>query len=155
MMRLRAGVVSAALMLSAVPDARAEGAPPVVSKTVAVIGPTIIAVLPPQVQHQRDPGDTEAAAHVQFALEDSTTCLGTRRMTTELVFADQVVIRDQASTHTIPIKDLGQGVGAVLVEPGRKATVVHTKVGPSALRHLLLGAAADYWGEQACSQINE
>jgi hypothetical protein len=127
-MRLRAWVVSVALIGAALPDGKAEGTPSIVHKTMAITGPTIIAVLPSEVQQQQDPGDTEAMAHVQFALEDTNKCLGAGRVRLDLVFADQVIIQDRASTQTILVRDLGQGVGAVLVEPGREAKVVSTRL---------------------------
>jgi hypothetical protein len=89
-------------------------------------------------------------AHVQFALEDTNKCLGAGPVRLALVFADQVIIQDRVSPQTIRLTDLGQGGGAVLVEPGREAKVVSTKVGPSVLQHLLPAAAFGYWGEPAC-----
>jgi hypothetical protein len=128
----------------------AQPSVPMVVKSVQIKGSTIVAFLPPAVESQRDEADIEALAHVRFALADAIKCLAPRRVVVELVFADKVVLRERRSAQSMSVAQLGQGVGAVLVEPGRKPQEVFTEIGPSTLLHLLPNAVDRYWDAPAC-----
>jgi hypothetical protein len=124
-------------------------AEPVV-RTVPVAGPTIIAFVPSEVRDQKDEGSIEGVAHVQFAMQDTAKCLGTKQVKFEFEFADTIVLKSGNQSTTIQVGSLGQGFGAVLAEPGRQAKVVFTEIGPSTLLYLLPRAAAEYWHVEAC-----
>jgi hypothetical protein len=123
---------------------------PVVTKSVSLEGPTIIAFLPPGIEKQKDDGAIEASAHVSFALEDTHKCLAPKYVKIATVFADRIIVRDGASNRVFVVKGLGQAVGAILLEPKREGKVIYTTAGPSTLMHLLPAAAWEYWHVPKC-----
>lgn len=119
---------------------------------MAISGPTLVAFLPPEAGQPGVEGAGEALAHVGFALADTRRCLGTKAVRFETVYADRVTVQGAHGQQTFEVRNLGQGVGAVLAEPGRPATVIHTEVGPSSLAHQLPQAAFEYWRVPACKR---
>ena len=66
--------------------------------------------------------------------------------------APALVLRDGGKTETIALADLGQGIGAVIVEPGRPAAVVYVTVGASSLQYQLPQAVFAYWRIPGCKR---
>lgn len=130
----------------------ADQKPKTVDARVEIAGPTIIAFLPVEAEQAGYEGAAEAVAHVRFALADTRQCLGGKMVQTTTVFADRLTIRDGAKQRTIELGKLGQGIGAVLAEPGRPENIVYTEVGASSLQYLLPQAAFEYWQQAACKR---
>lgn len=137
-----------------VASAQASGGPSTLARPVtvqvSVSGPTIIAFLPPEASQPDVEGAGEAVAHIRFAIADTRRCMGVKAVRFEIVYADRVVVKAAHVQQTFDVGSLGQGIGALLAEPGRPATVVHTEVGPSSLAHRLPQAAFEYWRLVAC-----
>lgn len=123
-----------------------------VTKSVAVKRPMIVAFVPSEFEKSEDHGADEAAAHLRFAVEDTYKCLSPKKLDVTLLYADRITLKNGRSSETIPVHTLGQSVGALLVEPGRSATVVFSVEGPSTLTYLLPRAASKYWNAKACEQ---
>jgi hypothetical protein len=121
-----------------------------VASEARISGPTVIAFVPSEVQGQEDDGSTEGIAHTRFALQDTAKCLGSKKVKFQFLFVDRLVVRNGSKRTTFEVGQLGQGFGAVLVEPGRPAKVVYSVDGPSTLQFLLPQAAFEYWHVQAC-----
>lgn len=119
---------------------------------IVLAGPTIIAFLPADAQQAELEGAAEAVAHVGFALADTRQCLGSLPVLMKTVYASRLTIGDGAAERTIELARLGQGIGAVLAEPGRPERTVHTEIGASSLQRLLPQAAHEYWGQPACKR---
>jgi len=120
--------------------------------TVHVTEPTVIGYAPSDTQSQRDDGSVEGIAHTRFALEDTNACLGRGRASFQFVFADRIVVVNGKQSASLQVNKMGQGFGAVLVQPGRKPKVVFAEQGPSTLQYLLPNAASAYWAEPKCKQ---
>ena len=122
----------------------------VVVSEAKISGPTIIAFVPSEVQGQKDDGAIEGVAHTNFALQDTAKCLGSKKVEFQFLFVDRLVVRNGTTRTTFEVGQMGQGFGAILVEPGRPAKVVYSEDGPSTLQFLLPRAAFEYWHAQAC-----
>ena len=121
-------------------------------RKIRVTRPTIIAFLPPAVQDQRDRGATEAVAHVGFALEDTQKCLAKRPLDYRLIYADRLQVTLDGRRHAFELNKMGQGVGAILLAPGKAPRQIHTTIGPSTLMYMLPTAAAEYFGAPPCDK---
>jgi hypothetical protein len=139
----------AALILSAV---AASGHAAQEIFTFHITEPSIVGYAPSDTRSQSDEGSIEGVAHTRFALEDTSACLGQGMVKFELVFADQIIVVDGNQKFTLQVDKLGQGFGAVLMEPGREPKVVFAEEGPSTLQYLVPDAASVYWGEPRCKQ---
>ncbi len=121
-----------------------------VARSVKIDGPTIIAFAPPSVETATDEGSAEAIAHLQFALDDISRCASSRKIKVVILYADAIEMHDSAGARSLAVNRFGQGIGGVLVAPGRQPRVVASKEGPSMLQQLLPEAVAAYWGVEAC-----
>jgi hypothetical protein len=70
----------------------------------------------------------------------------------QTIYAKRLTIVDGAAGRTVELSALGQGIGAVLAEPGRPERTVHTGIGASSLQYLLPQAAFEYWRQPACKR---
>lgn len=143
--------LGSALAVSASVDA-ADGR--LVVHEAKISGPTIIGFVPSEVQGQKDDGAIKGIAHTQFALNDAAKCLGNKKVKVHFVFADRLLARSSTKRITFEVAQLGQGFGAILVEPGRPAKVVYSEDGPSTLQFLMPRAAFEYWHAQACKDAS-
>jgi hypothetical protein len=126
---------------------------PWVTEHVHVKRPMIVAFLPSEVARLRDTevGASEAAAHVEFALADTRSCLKRVRVETRVVFAEELIIQQDGRSRRVKIPtDAGKTVGAYLLAPGRQPCVVYATAGPSSLTLLLPAAAGQYFDVPAC-----
>lgn len=139
------------LLVSFHVDAFAAG---LVQKETSISGPTIIAFAPPETQEQKDEGSIEGVAHTQYAVQDTAQCLSPKKVAFQFWFADRLVIRSDKSRSQFEVGQLGQGFGAILIEPGRSAKVVHSEDGPSTLNWLLTQAAFEYWHAKGCKNVD-
>ena len=122
------------------------------SRTVAIAHPMIIAFAPPAVKRASDPASTSALAHLEYAVSDTVSCLKPASIAVANIYADRITLKNGSASESIALRGKGQAIGALLVEPGRKAQVVFSEVGPSALQLLLPQAASHYWNVKACAR---
>ena len=113
---------------------------------------SIFAFVPPEVKGSKEDGDIEAAAHLGFAIQDTLKCLQPMKPKVKYLYADKIILKNGTNSQFIDVHNLGQAVGAVLVEPGKKAQTVYSVDGPSTLIFLLPKAASEYWHVKACEQ---
>lgn len=146
---MRTLLLLAALLLDACAPAIA-----ITPKTqqVDVRARSIIAFAPSELKDSQEEGAIEAVAHLRFAVEDTYKCLQPMKLSVSIYFADRIALRTGKSRDLLQVHQLGQAVGAVIVEPGRKPEVIYSTDGPSTLQYLLPQAAAKYWGIKACEQ---
>jgi hypothetical protein len=149
-MRVTAPNLLAAMALIALADV-ALPAPRHV-ESVRVTGPTLVAFFPYEFKDSNDEGAIEGAAHLGFAIEDTIKCLQPKKVKVYFLYADVVVLTGTHVQERFAVHRLGQGVGAVLVEPSQKGKVVFSVEGPSTLQFLLPQAAAQYWNAAACRE---
>ncbi|WP_418320000.1 hypothetical protein [Piscinibacter sakaiensis] len=147
-------VLASAACKGPAPPAATPAAPAVAlaETRIDLGGPTLVAFLPPDAQQPGVEGAAEAVAHVGFAMADTRQCLGDKPVSMTTVFADRLTINEGGNLRTIELDRLGQGIGAVLAEPGRADHIVKVEVGASSLSHLLPQAAFDYWQQAACKR---
>ena len=131
----------------------AEAAPRLVQKKTTVSGPTVIAFAPSEVEGQKDDGSVEGVAHTQYAMQDTAKCLRPKKVAFQFWFADRLVVRSGKMTTTFEVGKLGQGFGAILIEPGRPPKVVYSTDGPSTLQFLLPQAAFELWHVKGCKDV--
>lgn len=131
------------LWLLCVSSALAQAAE--VRRTLVVSGPTLVAFVPPGLFVSNQEGAGEAAAHLQFAVADTLKCVPTVSPKVIWIDADVIVLRNGKETETLRVDKHEQDIGGVLVAPGRKARIVTSPVGPSALIQFLPEAAQAYW----------
>ena len=112
----------------------------------------IVAFLPPDVRTAKDDGSANAASHLQFAVDDTIKCLKPKTVRVKLVYADRLELRNGPESQVFVVRKLGQAVGAIVVEPGKKGRAVFSEVGPSTLQLLLPQAASEYWHTPSCAQ---
>jgi len=117
---------------------------------VVITAPTLIAFAKPGLRDARDEASSEALAHLAFAVEDTKRCALPEHAKVEIIYADIFIVRNGAMTQAFSTSANGHELGAVLVEPGRKARLVIAEVGPSALVQMLPEAAAKYWNLPSC-----
>lgn len=129
-------------------SARAGPRAPV--QIVKVTGPVVIGFAPLEVDGQKDDGSIEGVAHTNFALQDTVKCLRPKKVKVEFWFADTIMLVDKGQRATFATSKMGQGFGAILVQPGRKAKVVFSENGPSTLQWLLPNAAFEFWNAPRC-----
>ena len=122
------------------------------TEAVEVHDRVIIAFVPLSFKAAADDGAIEGAAHLRFAVEDTYKCLQPMKVLVKFLYADRVSVRNGVKSQVLLVHGMGQAVGAILVEPGRKAVVVFSVDGPSTLQYLLPQAAAKYWQVKACEQ---
>jgi hypothetical protein len=122
------------------------------TQPVEVRSRSIIAFAPTELEGSVNEGAIEAVAHLRFAVEDTFKCLQPMKLSLRFYFADRIALRTANGSELLQVHKLGQAVGAVIVEPGRKPQVIYSVEGPSTLQHLLPNAAAKYWGIKACVQ---
>ena len=127
--------------------------PRLVLKETTVSGPTIIAFAPSEVEGQKDDGSIEGVAHTQYAMQDTAKCLRPKKVAFQFWYADRLVVRSGTKTTSFEVGKLGQGFGAILIEPGRKTKVVYSKDGPSTLQFLLPQAAFELWHAEGCKDV--
>ena len=132
-------------------DAFAAGS---VKKETSIFGPTIITFAPPETEGQKNDSSIEGVAHTQYAMQDTAKCLRPKKVAFQFWFADRLVIRSGKTRIKFEVGQLGQGFGAVLIEPGRSAKVVHSEDGPSTLKWLLPHAAFEYWHAKECESVD-
>lgn len=130
---------------------------PAIAKTlttqqVEVRGRMIIAFAPSALNGAEDDGAIEAVAHLRFAVEDTYKCLQPMKPVVHFYYADRIAMRTGKSLGLLQVHKLGQAVGAVIIEPGRRPEVIYSTDGPSTLQVLLPQAAAKYWGIKACEE---
>ena len=123
--------------------------PAVVEVQRTITGPTLLAFLPPDARDATREGAAEARSHLRFALADTQRCLGAKPVRLETVFADRLLLRDADRVQVFTPDPMGLGMGAVLIEPGRRGSMVQSLVGAS-LPYQLQQAAFDYWRVPAC-----
>ncbi len=124
-----------------------------VQKETTVSGPTIIAFAPSEVEGLKDGGSIEGVAHTQYAMQDTAKCLSPKKVAFQFWFADRLVVRSGTKSTTFEVGKLGQGFGAILIDPGRPPKVVYSKDGPSTLQFLLPQAAFELWHAKACKDV--
>lgn len=139
--------IIAVLLACLMADVAAAGE---VSRTVEIDAATLIAFAPPLTREADDEGSVEALAHLQFAVEDTRKCALPRKIAVTLVHADVIVLRNGATSESVPVHAMGQAIGGILVEPGKAPRVVVSQDGPSTLQELLPAAAATYWHAEGC-----
>lgn len=122
------------------------------TQSIEVRDPSVIAFVPSELDGSQDEGSIEAVAHLRFAVEDTIKCLRPKRLTVHFYYADRISLRNGKANDLLQVHQLGQGVGAILVEPGRRAQVIYSVEGPSTLLYLLPQAAAKYWGGRSCDE---
>jgi hypothetical protein len=131
----------------------AAATPRLAQKKTTASGPTIIAFAPSEVEGQKDDGSIEGVAHTQYAMQDTAKCLRPKKVAFQFWFADRLVVRSGNSTTTFEVWKLGQGFGAILIEPGRPPKVVYSTDGPSTLQFLLPQAAVEFWHAKGCKDV--
>jgi hypothetical protein len=131
----------------------AQAGPHKAVRTVKVTGPVVIGFAPLDVEGQKDDGSIEGVAHTNFALQDTDKCLRPKKVKFEFWFADTIVLLDGGHRTTFTTNKMGQGFGAILVEPGRKAKVVFSENGPSTLQWFVPNAAYEYWNASGCKDV--
>ncbi len=146
---MRTLLMLAALQLALCPPAIAKSPE---TQQVEVRARSIIAFAPSDLKDSEEEGAIEAVAHLRFAIEDTYRCLQPMKLTISFYYADRIALRAGKRRELLQVHQLGQAVGAVIVEPGRKPEVVYSTDGPSTLQYLLPQAAAKYWGIKACEQ---
>ena len=122
------------------------------TQPVDVRSRAIIAFAPSELRDSQADGAIEAVAHLRFAVEDTFKCLQPMKLSLSFYYADRIALRTAKGRELLQVHKLGQAVGAVIVEPGRRPEVIYSVEGPSTLQHLLPNAAAKYWGIKACEQ---
>jgi hypothetical protein len=122
------------------------------TQQVEVRARSIIAFAPSKLKDSKEDGAVEAVAHLRFAVEDTYRCLQPMKLSVSFFYADRIALRTGKTSEILQVHQLGQAVGAVIVEPGRKPEVIYSTDGPSTLQLLLPQAAAKYWGLKACEQ---
>lgn len=122
------------------------------TESVEVRDRTIIAFVPPELKKAQDDGSIEAAAHLSYAVEDTYKCLQPMKLSVKFLYADRVALRNGSNSEVLQVHRMGQAVGAILIEPGRKALAIYSVEGPSTLQYLLPQAASKYWLTKACEQ---
>lgn len=127
-------------------------APQLHTEVVRITGPTIVAFVPSEFKDSQEESSIEGSAHLRFAVEDTLKFLKPRQPQVHLLYAEVVSVQNGAASERIAAHRLGQSVGALLVEPGRKSKVVYSVDGPSTLLYLLPQAAYGYWGAKGCEQ---
>lgn len=142
-----------AILASAPYLGSAQAGPRAPVQTVQVTGPVVVGFAPLEVRGQKDEGSIEGVAHANFALQDTAKCLRPKKVKIEFWFADTIVLVDGGRRATFATSKMGQGFGAILVEPGRKAKVVFSEQGPSTLQWLLPTAAFEYWNAPGCKDV--
>lgn len=122
------------------------------TQQVDVLTRSIIAFAPSDMKGSQEEGAAEAVAHLRFAVEDTYQCLQPMKLHVSFHYADRIAVRTGKRRELLQVHQLGQAVGAVIVEPGRRPQVIYSTDGPSTLQYLLPQAAAAYWGITACEQ---
>ena len=128
------------------------GAKTLKTETIVVRERTIVAFVPPEVRTARDDGSINAAAHLSYAVEDTLKCLQPMKLSVKFLYADRIALRNGGNLEVLQVHQMGQAVGAFLIEPGRKAQTIYSVAGPSTLQYLLPRAASKYWLVKACKQ---
>jgi hypothetical protein len=122
-----------------------------ITRTFQVTGPTIIGFLPPEIENGGANGEDEAIAHVLFALDDTAVCLRRyRALKMQTIFADRLIVRDGAKSHTV-VLNKGQGIGAVLLRPGKAPRTVFAAEGASTLIQTLPNEAVTFYGRKCAN----
>jgi hypothetical protein len=122
------------------------------TQQVEVRARSIIAFAPSELKDSDEDGAMEAVAHLRFAVEDTYRCLQPMKLSVSFYYADRIALRTGKTRELLQVHKLGQAVGAIIVEPGRKPEVIYSTDGPSTLQQLLPQAAARYWATKACEQ---
>jgi hypothetical protein len=150
-MRNTISVVALSLLLL-LASLSVEAGPASVTKSISVSKPTLIAFMPPSLLSSTEDGDSEAVAHLQFAVEDTVKCVRPKHLKVIFAYADIVALHNGSRSESVPVYKLGQAIGAILVEPRRRAHVVSEEDGPSMLQQLLPMGAFKYWRARGCQQ---
>ena len=121
-------------------------------RRIAITRPTIIGYFPAVTDAELDDSDglSSALDHLQIALEKSDACFGSKGVSVQAVFADEIaVVYDGRVQEIVPMRK-PDGIGAFLVAPGRPGRVVHAGRGPSSLVFYLPAAASEYFQLPPC-----
>lgn len=124
-----------------------------VDKKTTLSGPAIIVFAPSELEGQKDDGAIQGVAHMHYAMEDTAKCLSPKKVTFQFWFADHLIVRIGDKITTFEVGKLGQGFGAVLIEPGLPPKVVYSTEGPSTLQFLLPQAAFELWHIKVCKKV--
>jgi hypothetical protein len=119
-----------------------------VTAYVAMDMPTVIAFLPPSIQHSRDKEAAAAQAHVTSAIEDAKSCLGENYASYRVLVAERIVVRSPGREESFELGRLTPLVGALLLRPGSNSRILFAGGGPEALVRMLRPAASEYFGKQ-------
>lgn len=121
-------------------------------RRIVVAGPTVIGFFPavPEAELNSDEALGSALEHLEMSLDACDACLGPKGVRVQTVLADQIAIVDGDHVQTVvPTRD-PDGIGAILVAPGRTGRIVDAGRGPSSLVVDVTAAASEYFGLPAC-----
>src|SRR4051812_3247719 len=65
-----------------------------VTVSVTVSSPMVIAVLPPRMRLETNEGDGEASAHLRHAVEDTEKFVRSKNLRMESIYADRIIVHD-------------------------------------------------------------
>jgi len=122
------------------------------TEVIPITSATIVAFLPLALRSSKDGGTRSAISHLKFAVTDTSECLRPMKLVVRTVYTDRIVLEHDSRRETFDTSKSGQGIGAILAEPGRDARIVVSEIGPSALVHLLPRAASEYWHAPSCAK---
>jgi len=109
----------------------------------------------PEAELNSDAALQSALEHLEMSLEASAACFGPKGVRVQNVVADQIAIVDGDHVQTVvPTRD-SDGIGAILIAPGRAGRIVDASRGPSSLVFYVPAAAAEYFGLPACGPDEE
>jgi len=123
-----------------------------VEAVVEVRSAMVVAFLPPRLQSSKDGEALNAASHLSFAVADTTACVKPLKLVVRTVYANRIVLQHASRREVVAVPATGQGIGAILVAPGRSGRLVVSEIGPSALVQLVPQAASEYWHAPSCSK---
>ncbi len=91
------------------------------ARGIEVAGPSVIGYFPavPETELNSDAALGSALEHLEMALEACQACFGPKGVRVQTVVADQIAIVDGDHVQTIVPSRQPEGIGAILVAPGR------------------------------------
>jgi len=104
----------------------------------------------PEAELDSDAALGSALEHLEMALEACDACFGARGVLTQTVVADHIAIVDGDHVQTVVPTRESDGIGAILVAPGRAGRIVDASRSPSSLIFYVPAAASEYFGLSAC-----
>ena len=136
------------LLFAASPGALAQSTEDVVTAYIEGDKVAVIIFLPPSTRESRDKGAAAAREHVKSAVKDIKLCLGEDDVSYQVVFAQRIVVRAPGREETFEVGHFAPLVGALLLRPGRNASIIYAGGGPEALAQMLRSAASGYFGRK-------